>query len=87
MKQRGLCITAAHRVTATPKPLEVLANDSHNLGHEKSNLDKHGISESISSDFGDDDRSMNSFDGSAATSPSIHKRRSVMATNFSQKRF
>ena len=65
MKQRGLCITAANRVTACPKPLEELANDSHNLGHEKTNLGKHGISESISSDLGDDDRSMNSFDGSA----------------------
>ena len=63
IKQRGVCNSGTHRVTATPKPLEFIASNNSHVENERNSSDIHGITEHISSELSDETRSINSQNG------------------------
>ena len=63
VKRRGLCTSATHRVTATPKPLEFNDPNSINLGIQQNSSTSHELLENSFSQLSDDTLSMNSQNG------------------------
>ena len=74
IKQRRVCTSATHsRVSATPKPLELLASNNLHVGNERNFYDIHAIKEHASLELNDDTRSINSQNGTAYLS-SLHPK-------------